>query len=81
MDTLTRRQYLATAIRSAPGPICAATIARLSAAAGFSSNRNTARKDCRALVARGVLAPLPGPGNQTYITKDAPPCDSSSATR
>lgn len=74
MDTLTRRAHLTAAIRDMPGSLCAADLARISGAAGFSPNRNTARKDARALVARGVLAPAPGAGNQTYLRKDTS-CD------
>jgi len=73
MDTRTRREHLAAAIRLMPGPISAADLAHINASAGFSPNRNTARKDGRALVARGVLAVLPGTGNRSYTARTDTP--------
>jgi hypothetical protein len=65
-DVLTRRVVLAAAIRDLPLPIHACDLAAVSEAAGFGGCRNTARKDVRALVRRGLLVPLPGAGNRTY---------------
>lgn len=65
-DLLTRREHLAAAIQHMPLPIRAEHLAAASSAAGFGAARNTARKDARALVARGILAPVPGSGNRTY---------------
>lgn len=66
-NVLTRREHLAAAIQAMPAPIRTEDLAAANAAAGFSPNRNTARKDARALCRRGVLIPVPGPGNRTYI--------------
>jgi hypothetical protein len=63
---VTRRTALTVAIQNMPEPIRARDLAAANAAAGFGAARNTARLDARALVARGLLAPLPGPGNRTY---------------
>lgn len=65
-DALTRRAHLAIAIQDMPLPIRAAHLAAVSAAAGLSGNRNTARRDARHLVTRGLLTPMPGPGNRAY---------------
>lgn len=71
-DLLTRREHVARVIQGTTGEINAAAIARLNAAAGFSPNRNTARKDLRAMVARGLIVPVPGPGNRTYTRTEVP---------
>lgn len=70
MDALTRREQLTAAIQEDPGPITTAHAAQLNAAAGFSPNRNTARKDLRALTARGVLARIDG-DRHTYTRTDS----------
>lgn len=64
-DLLTRRDHLAAAIQHMPLPIRADHLAAANAA-GFSAHRNTARKDARALVRRGLLTPADGSGNRTY---------------
>jgi hypothetical protein len=75
-----RRDYLASALAELPEPIHTVDLAALSAAAGWSGNRNTARKDARALVARGLLAPLPATGNTAYTrTSKDTSCASISA--
>lgn len=70
-DVLHRRDYLATAIQDMSVPIHTGNLATANAAAGFSGHRNTARKDARALVARGLLSPLPGAGNRTYTRPES----------
>jgi hypothetical protein len=65
-DVLTRRAALAVAIQRMPLPLRAVDLAAANQEAGFGGARNTARLDARALVARGLLAPLPGTGNRTY---------------
>lgn len=72
-DTLTRRAVLALAIQDMPLPIRTEHLAAESAAAGFGGARNTARKDARALVRRGLLTPLDVPGNRTYTRTETPP--------
>jgi hypothetical protein len=67
----TRRQNLATAIQHHDGPITTQTAAQLNAAAGFSGNRNTARKDCGALTRRGVLAQQLADGRYVYTRPEA----------
>ena len=66
-DLLHRRDHLAQAIRDMPEPIRVTDLAAANARHGFGAARNTARLDAGALVRRGLLAPLPGPGNRTYI--------------
>jgi hypothetical protein len=70
--TLTRRTHLEKAVQGLPGPISTADLARINESTGFSGHRNTARKDARALTARGVLKPVPGTGNQTYTAAKPP---------
>lgn len=65
-DVPRRRDLLTVAIQDLPLPIRAVHLAAANARAGFGANRNTAREDARALCRRGVLTPLPGPGNCTY---------------
>lgn len=74
---LTRRAVLAVAIRDLPLPIRTDDLAAVSAAAGFGAARNTARKDARALMRRGLLARIPGAGNCTYTRPlgDCPDCE------
>ncbi|WP_406338216.1 hypothetical protein OG987_13205 [Streptomyces sp. NBC_01620] len=56
-DLITRRAWLATAVTTEPTPITTQRAAQLLAASPWpTSGRNTARKDLRALTARGVLA-------------------------
>ncbi len=77
---LYRRQHLAHAIEAMPEPITAAQLAAVSRAAGWSGNRNTARKDAGHLVADGLIIPVSTAGNTAYrrITKDDS-CASTSA--
>lgn len=73
VDPPRRRNVLAVAIQGLPLPIRTVDLAAANASAGFSGHRNTARKDARALIRRGVLAPLDGPGNNTYTRTEATP--------
>lgn len=66
-DTLTRRGYLTAALQYAPGPVTTQGAERLLAASPFSCHRNTARKDLRALVARGVLVAEDINGRRVYV--------------
>ncbi|MEU6342160.1 hypothetical protein ABZ883_14605 [Streptomyces sp. NPDC046977] len=63
----TRRTVLAAAIQRETGPWTTTHAMAINAAAGYSGHRNTARKDIRALVRAGVLAPATGTGNCTYV--------------
>ncbi|WP_309029033.1 hypothetical protein [Streptomyces alfalfae] len=66
-DQLTRRAWLLVAIQGEPGPISTGRAEQLLAATGWSCHRNTARKDLRALAARGLLRPVKGAdGRRTY---------------
>ena len=67
-----RREYLATAIQGSTGPWTTARAALLYATSGWwASHRNTARKDLRALVRRGLLIANSQPGNRTYTRHGA----------
>lgn len=70
-ELLYRRDHLAAAIQGLPLPIRTEHLAAVNAASGWSPNRNTARKDARALVARGLLVRL-GDGPYTYTRTEAP---------
>ncbi|MGW1463883.1 hypothetical protein ACWCPT_05945 [Streptomyces sp. NPDC002308] len=67
MSELTRRAWLATAIVAEPGPVTTQQAALLLAGSPWpTAGRNTARKDLRALTARGVLAADDSAGRRTY---------------
>ncbi|APY88221.1 hypothetical protein DCW30_05615 [Streptomyces alfalfae] len=65
-DQMTRRAWLLIAIQGEPGPISTGRAEQLLAATGWSCHRNTARKDLRALAARGALRPVDADGRRTY---------------
>ncbi|MEE4489369.1 hypothetical protein [Streptomyces sp. BE230] len=64
---ITRRTWLATAVRSEPAPVTTHRAAQLLAASPWgTAGRNTARKDLRALTARGLLAAVDTDGRRAY---------------
>ncbi|MGC5400175.1 hypothetical protein ACPXCP_31100 [Streptomyces sp. DT20] len=66
-DLITRRAWLATAITAEPAPVTTQRAAALLAGSPWTSaGRNTARKDLRALAARGVLRAVDADGRRTY---------------
>ncbi|MFH9610474.1 hypothetical protein [Streptomyces sp. NPDC017448] len=66
---ITRRAWLATAVQAEPAPVTTRRAAELLAVSPWpSSGRNTARKDLRALAARGVLAAVDAAGRRAYTT-------------
>ncbi|WP_097922062.1 hypothetical protein [Streptomyces sp. wa1063] len=66
---ITRRAWLAVAVQQEPAPVTTHRAAELLTASPWpSSGRNTARKDLRALVARGVLAAVDTAGRRAYTT-------------
>ncbi|RLV66303.1 hypothetical protein STAN_1824 [Streptomyces sp. CBMAI 2042] len=68
-ELTTRRAWLAVAIQTEPAPVTTHRAAELLAASPWpTSGRNTARKDLRALAARGVLAAVDAAGRRTYTT-------------
>ncbi|MFD5058219.1 hypothetical protein [Streptomyces sp. NPDC058394] len=71
-DHITRRTWLATAVTAEPTPITTQRAAQLPAASPWpTSGRNTARKDLRALTARGVLAAVDDiNGRRVYLPTD-----------
>lgn len=70
-DLITRRAWLATAVTAEPTPITTQRAAQLLAASPWpTSGRNTARKDLRALTARGVLAADDINGRRVYRPTD-----------
>lgn len=75
-----RRDHLAAVICSMPELITAAALAAESRTAGWDGNPLTARRDIRALVARGLLIPVSTADTTVYrpATKDRS-CDSSTA--
>lgn len=66
-----RREHLAVAIQHSTGPWTSRRAARVAADGGWAGHPDTARKDLRALAARGLIAPLPGPGNRAYVSTTA----------
>lgn len=68
-----RRMQLLDAIRADGGEVTTARATQLNAAAGFSGNRNTSRKDLRALTRRGDLVRLEDHGRHLY-TLPSPDC-------
>ncbi|MGY4903279.1 hypothetical protein [Streptomyces sp. 900116325] len=70
-DLITRRAWLATAVQAEPAPVTTQRAAQLLAASPWpTSGRNTARKDLRALTARGVLAADDTNGRRVYRPTD-----------
>ncbi|MGM9380304.1 hypothetical protein [Streptomyces antibioticus] len=66
-EAITRRAYLAAAIQREPGPVSTRRAEQLLAASPWpTSGRNTARKDLRALAARGLLRPGLDGGRRVY---------------
>jgi len=66
-DTITRRSYLLLAIQRETTPVTTSRAAQLLAASPWSTcGRNTARKDLRALAARGFLAAAEADGRRIY---------------
>lgn len=64
---LTRRAWLATAITTETHPVTTQRAAQLLAGSPWgTAGRNTARKDLRALTARGLLAAVDTDGRRTY---------------
>ncbi|MFD9763230.1 hypothetical protein ACFWXI_06760 [[Kitasatospora] papulosa] len=66
MAALPRRAWLARVIAAAPGVWTTQRAEHALAASPFSCHRNTARKDLRALVARGVLVAADRNGRRIY---------------
>lgn len=67
MNDLTRRAWLATAITTETAPVTTHRAAQLLAASPWgTAGRNTARKDLRALAARGLLAAVDADGRRAY---------------
>lgn len=67
MTDLTRRAWLATAITTETAPVTTHRAAQLLAASPWgTAGRNTARKDLRALAARGLLAAVDADGRRAY---------------
>ncbi|MFD8407211.1 hypothetical protein ACFV1G_21300 [Streptomyces anulatus] len=66
---ITRRAWLAVAVQAEPAPVTTHRAAELLTASPWpSSGRNTARKDLRALAARGFLAAVDTAGRRAYTT-------------
>lgn len=65
-EQITRRAWLLVAIQGEPGPISTGRAEQLLATTPWSCHRNTARKDLRALAARGALRPVDTNGRRTY---------------
>ncbi|WP_030928409.1 hypothetical protein [Streptomyces sp. NRRL B-24720] len=67
-DVITRRGWLATAVQAETRPVTTHIAAQLLAASPWpTAGRNTARKDLRALAARGVLRAIDDvDGRRTY---------------
>lgn len=72
ITTPTRRAWLATAVQAEPAPVTTRRAAQLYAASPWNTaGRNTARKDLRALAARGVLAAVDTNGRRVYTRSAA----------
>ncbi|MFJ4837123.1 hypothetical protein [Streptomyces sp. NPDC088746] len=70
ITTITRRDWLATAIQGTATPVTTQRAAELLAVSPWpTAGRNTARKDLRALAARGVLVAVDANGRRTYAPK------------
>lgn len=70
-EPITRRVWLASAVQAEPTPVTTQRAAQLLAASPWSTaGRNTARKDLRALAARGVLAAVDTNGRRVYLPTD-----------
>lgn len=70
-DLITRRAWLATAITAEPAPVSTQRAAQLLAVSPWpTAGRNTARKDLRALTARGLLLAVDTDGRRTYSTPE-----------
>lgn len=68
---LTRRAWLATAITTEAAPVTTHRAAQLLAGSPWgTAGRNTARKDLRALAARGLLLAVDTDGRRTYTTPE-----------
>ncbi|MET7560601.1 hypothetical protein ABZS95_10390 [Streptomyces sp. NPDC005479] len=66
-ELITRRGWLATAIKAEAAPVTTHRAAQLLAASPWpTSGRNTARKDLRALAARGLLVAVDTDGRRAY---------------
>ncbi|MFC8862698.1 hypothetical protein [[Kitasatospora] papulosa] len=67
LAALPRRAWLARKIAGSPGVWTTHRAEHALAASPFSCHRNTARKDLRALAARGVLVAVDIDGRRTYL--------------
>lgn len=65
-DLVTRRGYLLAAVQAAGQPIRTSDAERLLAVSPWRCHRNTARKDLRALTARGALTATDIDGRRVY---------------
>lgn len=69
-DLITRRDWLAAAVQTETTPVTTQRAAELLTTSPWpTAGRNTARKDLRALTARGVLAATDHNGRRTYTPK------------
>lgn len=71
MAALPRRVWLARTIAAAPGAWTTQRAEQALARSPYSCHRNTARKDLRALTARGVLTATDRDGRRYYTPKGA----------
>lgn len=72
ITTTTRRAWLATKVQAEPTPVTTRRAAQLYATSPWATaGRNTARKDLRALAARGVLAAVDTNGRRVYTRSAA----------
>lgn len=70
-DLTTRRAWLATAVQAEPTPVTTHRAAQLLAVSPWpTAGRNTARKDLRALAARGLVRAVDADGRRTYTTPE-----------
>jgi hypothetical protein len=66
-ETITRRAYLLAAIKAHGRPVTTSLAERLLTGSPWpTSGRNTARKDLRALAARGALHSVDADGRRIY---------------
>ncbi|MFB4424853.1 hypothetical protein C5F59_027705 [Streptomyces sp. QL37] len=70
ITTITRRDWLAEAVQAESTPVTTQRAAALLTGSPWpTAGRNTARKDLRALTARGVLAAVDVDGRRAYTPK------------
>lgn len=74
-----RRSNLRASIERDGGIWTAERAASVNAAGGWGPNRNTARKDLRALERAAFLRILPRTGSRSYVVRIVPHTDSRSA--